>query len=143
MSARPSASRRTVLRGAAAAPVAGLGPGLAACSPGAGGSPSSGPTGPVDLGAASEVPKGGARLYREQKVVVSRARDGSYGAFSSVCTHAGCPIDRLEGTELVCPCHGSRFDATTGEVRQEPATVPLAKLSVTERDGRLVAGPEA
>ena len=34
MSARPSATRRTVLRGAALTPVAGLG--LAACAPGGG-----------------------------------------------------------------------------------------------------------
>ncbi|MYR21061.1 FeS-binding protein, partial [Streptomyces sp. SID6137] len=59
MPTRPSASRRTVLRGAAVVPVAGLG--LAACSgPGGSGSAAT-PTAPVDLGAESDVAKGGAK----------------------------------------------------------------------------------
>ncbi|MFD1659852.1 Rieske (2Fe-2S) protein [Streptomyces caeni] len=138
MSTRPSATRRTVLRGAALTPVAGLG--LAACSPGGGATPTT-PTAPVTLGAESEVPKGGAKLYQDQNVVVSRAEDGSLKAYSSLCTHAGCAINKLSGTTLVCPCHGSRFDASTGKVTQSPAVAPLQELSVEVKDGRIVAGP--
>ncbi|WP_318204136.1 Rieske (2Fe-2S) protein [Streptomyces sp. SCL15-4] len=139
MPARSSASRRTVLRGAAAAPVAGLG--LAACSSSDGGGSASAATESVDLGKESEVAKGGAKLYRDHNVVVSRARDGSLKAYSTICTHAGCPINKLEGTTLVCPCHGSRFDAVTGEVVQAPATQPLTELAVKTTGGRIVAGP--
>ncbi|MGW2780772.1 Rieske (2Fe-2S) protein [Streptomyces populi] len=141
MSGRPSASRRTVLRGAALTPVAGLG--LAACSGGGGGGTPATPTAPVTLGAGSEVAKGGAQLYQDQNVVVSRAEDGSLKAFSSICTHAGCAINELRGTTLVCPCHGSEFDAGTGKVLRAPATVPLHGLSVEEKDGKIVAGPGA
>ncbi|MFE1287981.1 Rieske (2Fe-2S) protein [Streptomyces sp. NPDC058751] len=141
MSGRPSASRRTVLRGAALTPVAGLG--LAACSGGSGGGTPATPTAPVVLGAGSEVSKGGAELYLEHNVVVSRAEDGSLKAFSSVCTHAGCAINELRGTTLVCPCHGSEFDAGTGKVLRAPATVPLPELSVEEKNGDIVAGPAA
>jgi len=141
MSGRPSASRRTVLRGAALTPVAGLG--LAACSGGGGGGTPATPTAPVTLGAGSEVAKGGAQLYQDQNVVVSRAEDGSLKAFSSICTHAGCAINKLQGTTLVCPCHGSEFDAETGKVLRAPATVPLHALSVEERNGKIVAGPGA
>jgi Rieske Fe-S protein len=143
MSGRPSATRRTVLRGAALAPVAGLG--LAACSgggSGGGGTPAT-PTAPVVLGAESEVAKGGAQLYQDENVVVSRAEDGSLKAFSSICTHAGCAINKLQGTTLVCPCHGSEFDATTGKVLRAPATVPLHELPVEEKNGKIVAGPGA
>ncbi|MGW2490678.1 Rieske (2Fe-2S) protein [Streptomyces sp. NPDC001606] len=141
MPARPSASRRTVLRGAAVAPVAGLG--LAACAaPGEGGAAAA-PTAPVDLGAESEVAKGGAKLYRDHNVVVSRDRDGTLKAYSTICTHAGCPINKLEGTTLICPCHGSQFDAVTGKVVQSPATAPLTELSVKDANGRIVAGPAA
>ncbi|MEW2286448.1 Rieske (2Fe-2S) protein [Streptomyces sp. NPDC047841] len=140
MPARSSASRRTVLRGAAAAPVAGLA--LAACSARDGsGSASDAPTAPVDLGAENEVPKGGAKLYRDHNVVVSRAEDGTLKAYSTICTHAGCPINKLRGTTLVCPCHGSEFDAVTGKVVQAPATEPLTELSVKAAKGRIVAGP--
>ncbi|MER5473446.1 Rieske 2Fe-2S domain-containing protein [Streptomyces sp. NPDC002685] len=141
MSGRPSASRRTVLRGAALTPVAGLG--LAACSGGSGGGAPATPTAPVALGAESEVAKGDAQLYEDENVVVSRAENGSLKAFSSICTHAGCAINKLEGMTLVCPCHGSEFDAATGKVLRAPATVPLHELSVEAKDGKIVAGPGA
>ncbi|MEU7050910.1 Rieske (2Fe-2S) protein [Streptomyces eurythermus] len=139
MPARSCASRRTVLRGAAA-PVAGLA--LAACSsPDEGGSSSSAALESVDLGKESEVAKGGAKLYRDHNVVVSRDQDGGLKAYSTICTHAGCPINKLEGTTLICPCHGSRFDAVTGKVVAAPATEPLTELAVKADDGRIVAGP--
>ncbi|MGW2422513.1 Rieske (2Fe-2S) protein [Streptomyces sp. NPDC001709] len=139
---RPSASRRTVLRGAAVAPVAGLG--LAACAgPGQGGAAAAAPTAPVDLGAESEVSKGGAKLYRDHNVVVSRDGSGALKAYSTICTHAGCPINKLQGTTLICPCHGSRFDAVTGKVVQSPATQPLTELPVKTTNGRIIAGPGA
>ncbi|MFJ9349512.1 Rieske 2Fe-2S domain-containing protein [Streptomyces sp. NPDC101237] len=140
--ARPSASRRTVLRGAAVTPVAGLG--LAACSaPGGGSSADATPTAPVDLGAETEVAKGGAKLYRDHNVVVSRSADGALKAYSTICTHAGCAINKLQGTTLVCPCHGSQFDALTGKVVQSPATEPLNEMPVKAANGRIVAGPDA
>ncbi|MFI9805364.1 Rieske (2Fe-2S) protein [Streptomyces sp. NPDC052301] len=141
MPARPSASRRTVLRGAAVAPVAGLG--LAACAAPDGSGSAAVPTTPVDLGAESEIAKGGAKLYRDHNVVVSRDGSGTLKAYSTLCTHAGCPINKLQGTTLICPCHGSQFDAVTGKVVQAPATEPLAELPVKAAAGRIVAGPGA
>ncbi|MFF7329364.1 Rieske 2Fe-2S domain-containing protein [Streptomyces sp. NPDC008150] len=142
MSGRPAPSRRTLLRGAAVTPVAGLG--LAACSSGGGdASPSATPTAPVTLGADNEVAKGAAKLYEDQNVVVSRAEDGTLKAFSSICTHAQCAINTLRGTTLVCPCHGSEFDATTGKVVRSPATEPLHPLQVESKNGKIVAGPGA
>ncbi|GAA2913726.1 Rieske (2Fe-2S) protein [Streptomyces mexicanus] len=141
MSGRPSASRRTIIRGAALTPVAGLG--LAACGPDGGASAPATPTAPVDLGAESEIPKGGAKLYRDHNVVVSRDAGGALKAFSTICTHAGCAINKLQGTTLICPCHGSRFDATTGQVVQSPATEPLAALPVRADAGKVIAGPGA
>lgn len=55
--------------------------------------------------------------------------DGKYAAVDSLCTHQLCPVD-LEGAELVCPCHDSRF-SKTGEVTQGPATRPLQKFAAT------------
>lgn len=123
-------------------PAAGLG--LAACSaPGNGSSAAATPTAPVDLGAESEVAKGGAKLYRDHNVVVSRDGNGALKAYSTICTHAGCAINKLQGTTLICPCHGSEFDAVTGKVVQAPATEPLTELPVKASKGRIVAGPDA
>ncbi|MET9506241.1 Rieske (2Fe-2S) protein [Streptomyces sp. NPDC006622] len=141
MPASQSATRRTVLRAAALAPVAGLG--SAACSTAGGTTAPATPTAPVELGADGEVAKGGARLYRDHNVVVSRSASGELKAYSTICTHAGCPINKLDGTTLVCPCHGSEFDATTGEVLRKPATVPLHELPVGTENGKIVSGPAA
>ncbi|MCF3133481.1 Rieske (2Fe-2S) protein [Streptomyces olivochromogenes] len=142
MPGRSPASRRTVLRGAAVTPLAGLG--LTACAGVGGGvTADATPTGPVELGAESEVTKGGAKLYRDHNVVVSRDGNGTLKAYSTICTHAGCAINKLEGTKLICPCHGSEFDAVTGKVVQAPATEPLNELSVKAANGKLVAGPGA
>ncbi|MGX1269263.1 Rieske (2Fe-2S) protein [Streptomyces phaeoluteigriseus] len=141
MSARPSATRRTVLRGAALAPVIGLGP--AACSPTGGTTAPATPTAPVELGADGEVAEGGAKLYRNHNVVVSRSESGELKAYSSICTHAGCAINKLDRTTLICPCHGSEFDAMTGEVLRAPATEPLNALPVRSENGKIVSGPAA
>ncbi|MGW7403798.1 Rieske 2Fe-2S domain-containing protein [Streptomyces sp. NPDC054833] len=142
MSARPSASRRTVLRGAAVTPLAGLG--LTACAGVGGGvTADATPTAPVELGAESEVAKGSAKLYRDHNVVVSRDGNGTLKAYSTICTHAGCAINELQGTTLICPCHGSEFDAVTGKVVQAPATVPLSELPVKATNGKIIAGPGA
>ncbi|WP_030544645.1 ubiquinol-cytochrome c reductase iron-sulfur subunit [Streptomyces albus] len=143
MTSQPAASRRTLLRGVALAGAAGAG--LAACGEGgdAGGGGEETPSAPVDLGAADEVPVGGARLYREQRVLVSRPAEDEYQAFSAVCTHQRCVLSAVEGTGADCACHGSRFDTQTGKVLRGPATKALPAVPVSVKDGRLVAGGDA
>ncbi|KMO97370.1 Rieske (2Fe-2S) protein [Streptomyces roseus] len=143
MSASQPAARRTVLKGAAAiAGAVGAGAVLTACSTGGdGGSGSAAvPAGPVELGAASEVPVGGSKLFREERLVVSCPAEGQYKAFSARCTHAGCVLDKIDDGQGNCPCHGSRFDVTTGKVLRGPATDPLPAVPVKAEGGKLIAG---
>ncbi|MFH8475618.1 Rieske (2Fe-2S) protein [Streptomyces sp. NPDC018000] len=137
------AARRTVLKGAALAGAAGLG--VSACSTESklGHAETPTPTAPVELGAAEEVSVGGSKLYRDQRVVVTCPAKGQYKAFSAQCTHGGCLLDKVEDNVGNCPCHGSRFDTTTGKVMRGPATVPLSSVPVRIEGGKLVAGPEA
>ena len=52
--------------------------------------------------------------------------EGKYYAIGSICTHEGGPLadGTLEGYEVECPWHGSKFDVRTGEVTKTPATEP-------------------
>lgn len=66
----------------------------------------------------------GIRFY-DQAIVVSEGEE--LAVFSSTCPHLGCRINRSEGAEIVCPCHGSRFNAH-GEVLHGPAQRGLNPL---------------
>ncbi len=78
----------------------------------------------------------------DRKLRISIARvDGRLYAFDDLCTCAdeACPLSAglLTGTTLMCQCHGSRFDVTTGAVINGPATVPLHVYEVQEVGGDL------
>lgn len=69
------------------------------------------------------------------KVTLTRI-DGRLHAFDDTCTHAGCSLadGELEGTVVTCPCHGSRFDVTSGAVLRGPARRPV-RSHVIRTDG--------
>ncbi|RCG16723.1 Rieske (2Fe-2S) protein [Streptomyces reniochalinae] len=124
------------------AALAALGLTAAACG-GAGSDDAEGPEKPVDLGEAEAVPVGGAKLYPEQKMLVSQPGKGDFKGFSAVCTHQGSLLGEVDGDVAVCPLHGSRFHVDTGKVAHGPATEALPSVPVKVRDGKLVAGPES
>lgn len=58
--------------------------------------------------------------------------EGKYYAIGSICTHEGGPLadGTLEGYEVECPWHGSKFDVRTGEVKTPPASEPEPSYQV-------------
>jgi glycine betaine catabolism B len=50
--------------------------------------------------------------------------EAKYYAIGNVCTHEGGPLadGTLDGYEVECPWHGSKFDVRTGEVTNPPAS---------------------
>ena len=64
---------------------------------------------------------------------------GSFHAFGNMCTHRQCflALGVLEGTIVTCPCHGSQFDVTTGEVLRGPALEPVRSYTTRVDDGAL------
>jgi nitrite reductase/ring-hydroxylating ferredoxin subunit/uncharacterized membrane protein len=50
---------------------------------------------------------------------------GSICAIGETCSHAGGPLSegKLEGNQVICPWHASRFDVCTGAVKGGPATI--------------------
>lgn len=106
--------------------------GLGSSGPSVGASPR--PAGPIRLGGASEVPVGGGRIYRQQRVVVTQPSAGKFVGLSAVCTHQGCLVDRVEHATIRCPCHGSQY-GLDGSVIAGPAVNPLPTQPVSVMAG--------
>jgi cytochrome b6-f complex iron-sulfur subunit len=147
-----TSSRRTVITALPAVMVlpcflagcASEAPSSAPAEPAASGSSGSSSTAAADgqhLDAA-QVPVGSAIVVSGAKpVVVAQPTAGTFVAFSASCTHRGTTVAAEPGsTTLLCPAHGSEFDAATGQVLKGPATAPLASVPVTNADGVLTLG---
>lgn len=122
----PMVDRRTVFRtagavGAGAAVVAGV----SACSA------EEEPAESVETVTvpAADVPVGSGVVVDDQVVVVQPTA-GEYRAFSAICPHQGCPVRTITETEIVCPCHSSRFSTSDGSVMSGPAEEGLAPRTV-------------
>jgi len=72
-----------------------------------------------------EVPAG---MSIRQGIILVRNGD-SLRAFEAKCTHLGCKLSKIEGEEVVCPCHGSRFNKAGMPVKG-PASASLKERSV-------------
>ncbi len=57
---------------------------------------------------------------------------GKYYAIGNICTHEGGPLAEgtLEGYEVECPWHYSKFDVRTGQVTAPPASEPVLAYEV-------------
>ena len=138
-------SRRSVLRGAAVVSVAGVAgfavgrasdaaetPPAGAAANAYGADPNPGDGSPIAQ--LADVPSGGGLVLGEAHLVLTR--DGeTVNGFSATCTHQGCTVSEVADGVIICPCHGSDFDAGTGEVVAGPATAPLPRIQVEVRDG--------
>lgn len=69
-------------------------------------------------------------LIEPAQMLVVRTSGQNYSALSAVCTHEGCTVSGFSGNQLVCPCHGSRFDLA-GAVLVGPAVGALPRLSTS------------
>lgn len=59
------------------------------------------------------------------EVVVAQPSAGCFIAVWRICTHGACEVTwEADTRDLLCPCHGSRFDEA-GDVLEGPATEPL------------------
>jgi Rieske Fe-S protein len=148
------ASRRGVLAGVGLVGLAGA---ITACSSGsssssapaaapssassaAGGAASSAPAAGASSAAAggsadaltttSKVPVGGGFVNTTAKVVVTQPSAGEYKAFTAVCTHMGCIVNQIGNGTIDCPCHGSKYNISTGAVVNGPAPKPLAPIAI-------------
>ena len=110
-------------------------------SPEAGSSPA---TPDADTGDAealvplAEVAVGGGVVLADAGVVVTQPTAGEVRAFTTTCTHQGCPVTEVADGSIVCPCHRSLFSIEDGAPTAGPAASPLEAVAVTVRRGSVV-----
>jgi Rieske Fe-S protein len=79
----------------------------------------------------SDIPVGGGKVFPDEKIVVTQPKAGEFKAFTAICTHKGCTVKAVANGTINCPCHGSKYNITTGAVVGGPAPAPLASKTVT------------
>ncbi len=64
--------------------------------------------------------------------ILIRTATDAVCAFSAVCTHQGCTVDYDQASkELICPCHGARFDPLqNGKAIAGPTRAALTEIPV-------------
>lgn len=95
-------------------------------------------TGAVAAGTPADYPHDGVydRLAASAEVLIFR-QGARLFATSAVCTHKRA-ILTLKGGQVVCPKHGSRFDAQ-GVPQDGPARQPLPRYAIAlDGEGRLI-----
>ena len=113
-------------------------PGQEAAAPPAGpAAPPGSPGSTGRLAATSDIPVGGGKVFASEKVVVTQPAQGSFKAFSAVCTHEGCRVNKVASGTIDCPCHGSKFAIADGSVVHGPASRPLPARQITVADGEV------
>jgi thiosulfate dehydrogenase [quinone] large subunit len=81
----------------------------------------------LNVGSALQI-----KLASGEPGILIRTATDAVCAFSAVCTHEGCTVDYdTASKELICPCHGARFDPLqNGKAVAGPTRTPLAELPV-------------
>jgi nitrite reductase/ring-hydroxylating ferredoxin subunit len=74
-----------------------------------------------------------------KKLVAVARVGGKLYAFEDLCKHEGCPLSAglLTGTTVMCQCHGTKYDVTSGAVLRGPATEGLEAYEVREQNGEI------
>ena len=111
---------------------------------GSSGSGGSHPAGTA-IGPAKDVPVGGAASFTDphsgDPSIVIQTTAGKFVAFDAVCPHAGCTVQYDQSAAvIICPCHGSQFNAATGAVESGPAATGLNPITIAKgSNGQLYA----
>ncbi len=78
----------------------------------------------------------------DEQIVIAEV-GGTLVAFTNMCPHAECDLvyGALDGDEIECDCHGSRFNLVTGDVLQGPAAENLSLYAVHVEGDDVLVGP--
>jgi len=99
-----------------------------------------GQTVPIEVASTTDIPVGGGMVISRVNLVVTQPVAGEFKAFSTVCPHVGCVLDKVANGTIDCPCHGSTFRISDGAVVTGPATRALTPVAVTVVNGMITLG---
>ena len=92
----------------------------------------------IRVGRLDDLPQGEGMRVTEVSppVAVFHTEDGEVFAIDDTCTHQDASLADgwLEGCEVECPLHASRFDLRTGQVDAPPAKRPVRTHRVVVQD---------
>lgn len=78
-------------------------------------------------------------VYRRKEIALFKLDDGVY-ATDNACSHEYSELSQgyiIDGKDVTCPKHGSRFEIATGAVKDFPATQPVKTYEVMVEDGEI------
>ena len=87
----------------------------------------------VKVATKSEIADQSATLLEiEGKRIALFNLGGQFYALDDTCSHADGPLSEgsIEGEDVECPWHGSRFNVKTGQVTAPPALENVARYNV-------------
>lgn len=67
--------------------------------------------------------------------------DGEIFAIDDTCSHEHCSLGTegfLDGSVIICGCHGAQFDVTNGKVLSLPAVVDIRSYDVAIHNGEIM-----
>jgi Rieske Fe-S protein len=104
-------------------------------------SPSTGEASPAGepLAGTGDFPVGGGVVVTTAigPVVVTHPTDTEFLAFNGRCPHAGCPVAEVLENTIMCNCHGSTFDGSTGDRLEGPAPTGLEPVPIQVAGGEI------
>ncbi len=87
----------------------------------------------VKAAKTTEIPERTAKFLEiEDKRIALFNLDGEFYALDDTCPHAEGPLSEgsIEGEDVECPWHGSRFNIKTGAVTEPPALDNVTRYNV-------------
>ncbi len=95
----------------------------------------------VSVISAADIPNGTMKTVMISGIPVALANvDGTFFAVNDLCSHKQCSLGTegvLDGTVVVCGCHGARFDMGTGKALSLPATTDVATYETKVENGNV------
>ena len=100
----------------------------------------------VKVATRNELPPGEMKMVQvgDEEILLTNV-GSNYYAINDICSHAGGSLSdgSLEGEDVECPLHGSRFNVTTGEVLGPPADEAQTRYQVRVEGDDILVGPAA